>query len=131
MLKRTAKSCGSGAPTLASSFAEMHPPNRVRCIKDPQDDGDTQARSPGRARSKPLKPLRRECRAESGGPVVTMLVCFVLCRTRGCGCSGHPAFPAPSVFLGERFLQNLGRLAPRECWHTPLGCLKIESISVV
>jgi hypothetical protein len=28
--------------------------------------------------------------------------------TRGCGCGGHPAFPAPSVFLGERFLHNSG-----------------------
>src|SRR3984885_978699 len=28
-----------------------------------------------------------------------------------CGCSGRPAFPTPS--LGERFLQQLGRIAPR------------------
>ena len=27
--------------------------------------------------------------------------------TRGCGCNGHPAFPAPSV-LGRRFFHNLG-----------------------
>jgi hypothetical protein len=26
---RTVKSCGPDAPTLASSFAEVHPPNRV------------------------------------------------------------------------------------------------------
>src|SRR5260370_14131286 len=32
-----------------------------------------------------------------------------------CGCIGHLAFPAPSIFQGERFLQNLGCLAPREC----------------
>src|SRR5258705_6573655 len=38
--------------------------------------------------------------------------------TRGCGCIARPAFPAPSVLLGERFLQNLGRIAPREC-----GCI--------
>src|SRR5205809_299436 len=37
----------------------------------------------------------------SGVPVVTMLVCFVLFRTRGCGCIGHPAFPAPSDFSGR------------------------------
>src|SRR6266852_6107874 len=36
-------------------------------------------------------------------------------RTRGCGCIEHPAFPAPSVFLGEWFLQKLGRIAPRDC----------------
>ena len=34
-------------------------------------------------------------------------------RTRGCGCSGHPAFPTPSVFLGERKMQRLGCMAPR------------------
>src|SRR6266478_4687258 len=31
-----------------------------------------------------------------------------------CGCSGHPAFPAPSVLLGETVLQKLGRIAPRD-----------------
>ena len=35
-----------------------------------------------------------------GEPVVTTLVCFVLFCTRGCGCGGHPAFPAPSVIEG-------------------------------
>jgi hypothetical protein len=30
--------------------------------------------------------------------VVTTLVCFVLFRTRGCGCIGRPAFPTPSFF---------------------------------
>jgi hypothetical protein len=30
--------------------------------KCPRDDGGKRARSPGRARNKPLKPLRRECR---------------------------------------------------------------------
>src|SRR5260370_29635519 len=38
--------------------------------------------------------------AGSGVPVVTTLVCLVLFRTRGCGCIGHPAFPAPSVYRG-------------------------------
>src|SRR5258708_39854046 len=45
---------------------------------------------------------------EPGGPVVTMLVCFVLFRTRGCGCIGRPAFPTPSHVEGEWFLQNSG-----------------------
>jgi hypothetical protein len=73
------------------------------------------ARSPGRARRKPLKPLRGECRVISGVTVVTTLVCFILFRSRGCGCIGHPAFPAPSVFLGPMVRANLGRLAPRDC----------------
>src|ERR1700733_12136018 len=43
-------------------------------------DGGKQARSPGRARRKPLKPLRRECRVFSGVTVVTTLVCFFILR---------------------------------------------------
>ena len=44
----------------------------------------------------------------SGVTVVTTLVCFVLFRTRGCGCIERPAFPAPSEFQGERFMHNSG-----------------------
>jgi hypothetical protein len=50
---RTAKSCGPDAPTLASSSREA---------KLLGGDGGKQARSPRRARRKPLKPLRRGCR---------------------------------------------------------------------
>jgi hypothetical protein len=42
----------------------------------------------------------------SGVTVVTT-VCFLPMHT-GCGCIGHPAFPAPSDFLGGTVLQNLG-----------------------
>jgi hypothetical protein len=45
------------------------------------------------------------------GPVVTTLVVLFYFRTRGCGCSGHPAFPAPSAFRGTRFLHNSGALS--------------------
>jgi hypothetical protein len=44
----------------------------------------------------------------SGEPVVTTLVCFLF-HTRGCGCGGHPAFPAPSVFRGAKRHAQLGR----------------------
>jgi hypothetical protein len=46
---RTAKSCGPDAPTLASSGP--------RCFGIVACDGGKQARSPGRARRKPLKPF--------------------------------------------------------------------------
>src|SRR5207245_3845698 len=72
-----------------------------------RDDGGKRARSPGRARYKPLKPLRREGRVISATPVVTTL-CF-LPMHRGRGCGEHPAFPAPSVFRGW-FAQHLGRI---------------------
>jgi hypothetical protein len=50
-LKWTAKTCGPDAPTLAS-----------RSRNYSANDGGKRARSPGKARYKPLKPLRGECR---------------------------------------------------------------------
>jgi hypothetical protein len=82
---RTAKSCGPGAPTLALS---------PRAARAAADDGGKKARSPGRARRKPLKPLRREGRRCSGSPVV-LPPCFLLHGAHGC--NQHPAFPAPSL----------------------------------
>src|SRR5258707_15331436 len=61
------------------------------------DDGDKKARSPGRARNKPLKPLR------AGMPGCFWWTCGDYARvvlffpTRGCGCIVRPAFPTPSV----------------------------------
>jgi hypothetical protein len=83
------------------------------------DDGGKQARSPGRARRKPLKPLRGECRVFSGVTVVTCLRAFYFC-TQGCGRIERPAFPAPSV--EGRALPSWGSAAPSEfrkagrCW---------------
>src|SRR6266849_10285677 len=54
------------------------------------------------------KTIARGMPVDPSEPVVTTLVCFVLFRTRGCGCSGHPAFPAPSIFLGEWLCKNSG-----------------------
>src|SRR3982074_676381 len=51
---------------------------------------------------------------ESGVTVVTTLVCFTTLCARGCGCIGHPAFPAPSVFSGRKIPAQLGRIAPRD-----------------
>jgi hypothetical protein len=90
---RTAKSCGPDTPTLVSSW------------RDSADDGGNKARSPGRARRKPLKPLRREGRV-SGEPVVTNARVYY--TTRGCGCIGHPAFPAPSVWRDKVRAHNSG-----------------------
>src|SRR5713101_7592299 len=74
-----------------------------------RNDGDKTARSPGRARSKPLKPLRVGMPGESGVTVVTMLVCFVLFRTRGF-CNGprrvNPFLRHP--FAGDLLLFGIG-----------------------
>jgi len=81
MLSRTAKPCGPGAPTLASSLRQA-----MKCPDGPftacASDGGNKARSPGRARSKPLKPLRRKRRTAPAEPVVTMLVCFFVSHAR-------------------------------------------------
>jgi hypothetical protein len=94
-LKRTAKSCGSDAPTLASSWSMMPAHHASDDASHHTGDGGNKARSPGRARRKPLKPLCRECRREAAH-LWRLLVCFLLC-TRGYGCGAHPAFPAPSL----------------------------------
>ena len=56
-----------------------------------------------------VKPSRRECRFESGEPVVTTLVCLLFICMRGCGCTWHPAFPAPSIYLGAREIPGKAR----------------------
>ena len=54
----------------------------VKSVGIPAEDGDNQARSPGRARSKPLKPLRAGMPGCPGGLVVTTLVCFFTLHAR-------------------------------------------------
>ena len=71
----------------------------------PRGDGDNKARSPGRARRKPLKPLRREGRGSRRTCGSTPVF---FCCTGGCGCAKHPAFPAPSVIERANFLNDSG-----------------------
>ena len=92
-----------------------------------RNDGDNKAWSPGRARRKPLKPLRAGMPGESGGPVVTMLVCYFTFRTRGRGCIGRPAFPTPSHVEAKDACTTRAHRAARSRTRTFLGCLKIES----
>ena len=96
MLLRTAKSCGPDAPTLASSSRMLCRPYRVQTQRKSAGDGGKTARSPGRARRKPLKPLRAGMPGDSGVLVVTRVRSTNTKCTRGRGCSGHPAFPTPS-----------------------------------
>src|ERR1700736_6101236 len=76
MVLRTVKSCGPDASTPASSPAEACRPDRARTKPYPLGDGDKKARSPGRARNKPLKPLRAGMPGDPGATVVTTLVCY-------------------------------------------------------
>ena len=77
-------------------------------------DGGKQARSPRRARSKPLTPSRAGMPGDPGELVVTNACAFYHCA-RGCGCNGHPAFPAPFFrvaprppFRGGKYKHNSG-----------------------
>src|ERR1700694_4639444 len=71
-----------------------------------QGDGGKTARSPGRARHTPLKPLRAGMPGDSGVLVVTRVRSTNTKCPRDRGCSGHPAFPTPS--LGGRFINGSG-----------------------
>jgi hypothetical protein len=89
----TAKPCGSGIRCwcqVGGGVSALPGPANLQSA----DDGGKTNSSPGRARNKPLKPLRRECRCDAGEPVVTT-VCLLPLHT-GRGCIGHPAFPTPS-----------------------------------
>ena len=106
MLKRTAKSCGPDAPMLASSrgCASIQM-DRARC---PRGDGDNKARSPGRARKKPLKPLRREGRTASAEPVCSCAFCFVHLARETAGAARTRSSLRPLSFRGQAFQQTSG-----------------------
>ena len=101
-------------------------PDRARQNLNPQATVTT-SRSPGRARRKPLKPLRAGMPGYSGATVVTTRVLSTF-RTRGCGCIGHPAFPAPSA--GREIHAQLGRMRRgiADARLRLVGCLKTASV---
>jgi hypothetical protein len=66
----------------------------------------TRIRSPGRARYKPLKPLRAGMPGVSGGPVATTLVCFFYFAREAAGAAGTRHSPRP--LLGKRFMHASG-----------------------
>src|SRR2546423_7910074 len=111
VLTRTAKSCRSDAPIVGVKSA-------IRSAGD-----GVKKRGHRGEREVSRKTIARGMPGRSGVTVVTnSYACFILhARLRvhwapgiHCGCIGHPAFPAPSVFFGRKFLQNFGRIAPRE-----------------
>jgi hypothetical protein len=87
-LTRTAKSWGSGIPTLMPSSQD----NRA-------NDGGKKARSPGRARRTPLKPLRRECRMTWLNLVVTAASFSYCWRAMGEAFTRHSL--RPLTFEGQ------------------------------
>src|SRR2546422_6813203 len=115
-LTRTAKSCGSDAPMLASSLreeAQMTVSNKLVT---------------GKSTKETVKPLRGECRVISGVTVVTTLVCSLHLSHARLRVRRAPGIPCALVFPGRTFLQNSGRSCREIAETYPLGCFKIESI---
>ncbi len=89
---RTAKSCGPDAPTLASSSDNAC----ALCLRWWQTSPVTKESA-----KETVKTIAQGRPDDSGEPVVSNSCAFYFC-TRGCGCIGHPAFPAPSLcFEGQ------------------------------
>jgi hypothetical protein len=110
-LKRTAKSCGSDAPMLASSLAEVSPPNRAldkAIIREA-----TVTIKPGRRGEREVSRKTIACGNAgcSGGPVVTTLVCFIYLHAR---LRVHWAPGIPHALFGRKIHAQLGRLMPRD-----------------
>ncbi len=103
MLMRTAKSCRSGAPGLASSLREDA---QATVTTKPGHRGEHEVSRKTIAQGRPGL-FRCTC-----GDYARVLYLF---RTRGRGCIGHPAFPAPSILReAKRFLEKLARNARRD-----------------
>src|SRR5713226_9004678 len=111
MLLRTAKSYGPDAPTLASSFAEVKSarPGLDKTIS--ADDGGKRARSPGRARRKPLKPLRAGMPGDSG--VLVYSCAFYQCKART-RLRVQRAPGVPHALFGRKINANLGCFVLRD-----------------
>ena len=111
MLLRTAKSCGPDAPTLASSSRDgmSAQPGADR----PQIPQATVAKEPGHRGEHEISRKTIACgnAGRSGVLVVTRVRSTNTKCTRDRGCSGHPAFPTPS--LGRKINARLGRIASR------------------
>jgi hypothetical protein len=116
-LLRTAKSCGPDAPTLASSLRRhIGPTGRGLAIS--ADDGGKRARSPGRARNKPLKPLR------AGMPGDSRWTCGddpCALPTSHAGLWVQRAPGIPHALNGRKIHAKLGRFVPRDLY----ACLEI------
>jgi hypothetical protein len=96
-VKRTAKSCGSDAPTLASSWQV------VACWRRWQQSPVT-----GKSTKETVKTIARGMPGDPGVTVVTMLVCFFILHAR---LRAHraPGIPCALCFRGTRFRAQLGR----------------------
>src|SRR6266851_5693215 len=132
MLLRTAKSCGPDAPTLASSSRDgmSAQPGADR----PQIPQATVAKEPGHRGEHEISRKTIACgnAGRSGVLVVTRVRSINTKCARGCGCSGHPAFPTPSLGAENLCKPRAHRVAGlrTRIWNC-FGCLRILKLVCV
>jgi hypothetical protein len=112
---RTVKPCGPDAPTLASSGDDACA-LRLRWWQESPVTRESAEEA--------VKTIAQGRPDRSGEPVATYSYAFHF-RMRGCGCIGHPVFPAPSFFEGQGSCTTRARSASRECGGV-FWSLKIE-----
>src|ERR1700693_371139 len=102
MLSADGKAVWSWHPLLVLNLRRRVGPTGLRQTFNPLMTVTRRIRSPGRARNKPLKPLRAGMPGDLGWTCgdYARVLCFTYC-TRGYGCGGHPAFPTPSEADGS------------------------------
>ena len=109
MLLADGKSVWSWHPLLVSSWRrQVGPTGRGHVAHSPTTV--TRRIRHTRARYKPLKSLRLNPPGESGGPVVTTLVCFLLVAREAAGASGTRCSPRPLFCWAKVFLHNSGAI---------------------
>jgi hypothetical protein len=99
MLLRTVKPCGPGTRCWCQVGGGFAGPTGSGKTVNSQTTVTRRIRRRGE-RGVSRKTIVQGMPADTGEPVVTT-VCLLPMHT-GCGCIGHPAFPAPSVSWGER-----------------------------
>jgi hypothetical protein len=97
MRLRTAKPCGPGTRCWCQAGGGFSNPTGFRSTVNPSATVTRRIRRRGEHVIS-RKAIAQGMPDDSGVPVVTT-VCLLPMHT-GCGCFGHPAFPAPSDFRG-------------------------------
>jgi hypothetical protein len=106
LLSRTAKSCGPGAPTLASSWRRCSRIAPTTVAKEPGHRGEHEVSR---------KPPRREGRRCSGSPVV-LPPCFLFAR--GSWVQSAPGLPCALVSRKSvRMCERAGCIRTARCWN--------------
>jgi hypothetical protein len=114
--QRTAKSCGPGAATVASSWRAY-----------PAGDGGKKRRSPGRARISRNTIARGKPGCLGCTCSLTRVLFCATRRTRYCGCIQRPAFPAPSR---RREGQRISKTRAQPSCENEVVCLSPYSLVI-